>query len=60
MQEADSRPLWICPVCLKKLAWALKLDPEKRYQDLHKLAVDYGFLKEAKFFKRSENIFANN
>ena len=29
--ETDKAPLWLCPVCLRKLHYGLKFDPAKRY-----------------------------
>jgi len=33
-QEADRRPLQLCPECLGKLSWNLGIDPRKRYPAL--------------------------
>ncbi len=51
--ELDSRPLWLCPVCLRKLCWALGLDPVDRYRKLLKLCHDFGFIEEEAFFRKS-------
>ena len=33
-QEADRRPLQLCPECSAKLSWNLGIDPMKRYPAL--------------------------
>jgi len=42
MQESDSRPIHLCPVCLRKLQYNIEFDVVKRYQKL------LGFYKQAK------------
>lgn len=34
IDEADRRPLELCPDCLKKLRWGIGFDPVRRYEDL--------------------------
>lgn len=34
LEESDRRPLFFCPVCLKKLQWNLKFDVLPRYEKL--------------------------
>ncbi|MFH1706907.1 MAG: archaemetzincin [Planctomycetota bacterium] len=58
LQEMDSRPLWLCPVCLRKTCFAVKADPVARYRALEPLARDYGLTAEADFFARSITILA--
>ncbi len=55
-KESDRRPLWLCPVCLKKLHWALDFDLVQRYEDLRDFARDNGLSESAKFFQRSLSI----
>jgi archaemetzincin len=43
LQESDSRPLYLCPVCLRKLQHSTGFDVAKRYGRL------YGFYKKAGF-----------
>ena len=52
-RESDSRPLWLCPVCLRKLAWVLDFDLIERYKNLSKISERFGFEAEQSFFKRS-------
>jgi len=50
--ESDQRPVWLCPVCLKKLQWAGHFDVMDRYKRLEKLSGKLGFNKEAAFFRQ--------
>lgn len=34
LPESDSRPMYYCPVCTRKLCWDLKLDPVARFEGL--------------------------
>jgi archaemetzincin len=34
LPELDRSPIWLCPVCLRKLQWNLKLDLRDRYRRL--------------------------
>ena len=52
-QESDRRPLYLCPICLKKLCWNIRIDPLRRYEKLKAFWEKYGFHKEAQFFRRS-------
>jgi archaemetzincin len=47
LQEADRRPLHLCPVCLRKLHHAVGFDVEERYRKLAELYRELGFEKEA-------------
>ncbi len=49
--ESDARPLWDCPVCLRKLSQANKIDIVKRLRQLIEISREYGFDREEKFFK---------
>ena len=55
-KEADSRPMELCPVCLRKLAWALHFDVSKRYQRLAEIYQQLGFPEEASFCRESLRI----
>lgn len=52
-QESDSQPLWLCPVCLRKLCYAVQTDPEKRYKKLAEFCSKNGFAEENTFFQKS-------
>jgi archaemetzincin len=34
LEEADRRPMHLCPVCLRKLMWSAGFDPRPRYEQL--------------------------
>jgi len=42
MDESDSQPITLCPVCLRKLHHLLKFDPMERYRKLLGLYRKYG------------------
>lgn len=52
-EESDRRPLYLCPVCLKKLCWNLGIDPLERYRKLEVFCSEYNLVNEAKFFQQS-------
>lgn len=52
-EESDRRPLYLCPVCLKKLVWNLQLDPLARYEKLEALCRQHHLDDYAKFFHDS-------
>ena len=51
--ERDRQPLWLCPHCLAKLAWATKADPEKRFQKLIDFSKANGLRAEQEFYQTS-------
>lgn len=51
--EADGYPMWLCPVCLAKLCWATRVDPEKRYEKLAEFCKEHGLEPEQKFYEKS-------
>lgn len=51
--ETDRHPLWLCPHCMAKIAWATGAEPVLRYERLAEFALSHGFAKEAAFFHRS-------
>ncbi len=56
-QENDERPLWLCPVCLKKLHWALEWDIKKRFEELAQFCERNGLKKESGFYKKCLEVF---
>ncbi|UCE07471.1 MAG: hypothetical protein JSW07_05400, partial [bacterium] len=52
-EESDQRPLYLCPVCLKKLCWNLGIDPLKRYKKLGTFCLKNNLIKEAEFFHQA-------
>jgi len=51
--ESDSRPLHLCPVCLRKLIWNTDVLVQRRYKELMKFYDRYGFNEDKLFIKRS-------
>jgi archaemetzincin len=47
LQESDSRPMHLCPVCLRKLQRSIGFDVVKRYEDLSGFYTEAGWTKEA-------------
>lgn len=45
--EAEQQPLFLCPVCLRKLHKVLKFDVAKRYHLLHQKLIDVYITLEA-------------
>ncbi len=53
LEEADSRPLWLCPLCLAKLCHATGADPRKRFEELIVFAKEHELVDEEKFWRQS-------
>jgi len=47
LEESDSQPLHLCPVCLHKLQWSVGFDVADRYRNLQKVHNRIGLKKEA-------------
>lgn len=52
-EEADHRPLWLCPHCLAKLCYATGADPVKRFKDLAAFSKRAGLKPEQEFYEKS-------
>lgn len=52
LKESDSRPLHLCPLCLRKLHHSLQFDILKRYISLLDFYQTHGFLEEALWVKK--------
>lgn len=50
--ESDSRPMHLCPVCLRKLQYAVGLDVPARYRDLLRFYKEGGFDDEARWMEQ--------
>lgn len=48
--EGDSKPLHLCPVCLRKLCWNLQVDPNTYLARLRRFCQDNGLDDEAKWY----------
>lgn len=53
LAESDARPMWLCPECVAKVAWATRQDPVSRYLRLLEFAEAQGLAKETAFFERA-------
>jgi archaemetzincin len=49
LSESDGRPLFLCPVCLKKLTWNLRFDVLDRYESLLAFYEAEGLSAEARW-----------
>jgi len=58
--ESDARPLWLCPVCLRKLNSILNFDPLERYKNLATICNELGLQEEAQFYSRSWKLLESN
>jgi archaemetzincin len=52
-EEADRRPLWLCPECMAKVCWATEADPVERYKKLSEFAREQGLKAEQEFYEQS-------
>lgn len=52
LKESDSRPLYLCPVCLRKLQASIGFDVLKRYKDLGIFYRKYGLDEEAQWVEK--------
>lgn len=52
LQEADARPLHLCPVDLRKLHHSVGFDPVKRYRKLLAFSEEVGFQDEAAWLRK--------
>lgn len=58
LQESDSRPLHLCPVCLTKLHYSIGFDIAQRYKKLQSFYQAVGFKPEADDMKRQVEVFS--
>lgn len=52
LAETDSHPLFLCPVCLRKLHSSVGFDPRARYQALEAFCRENGLSAEAQWLQR--------
>jgi len=52
LDEADSRPLHLCPVCLRKLQSSIQFDVVDQYRKLDRFYTKVGFEDESRWLKR--------
>jgi archaemetzincin len=53
LDETDRSPLWSCPECTAKIAWATGGDPTSTFDRLAELCEREGLHDEERFFRRS-------
>jgi archaemetzincin len=51
-KEMDREPLYLCPVCLRKLYSILQFDVRQRYEKLAKLCEKYGLEEESIWYRK--------
>jgi archaemetzincin len=52
LEEADRRPIYLCPVCLRKLQWSSDFDPLQRYYSLDEFYRAFRYEDAAEFVRR--------
>lgn len=56
LEEADSKPLHLCPECLTKLIWCTNQDVIERYDNLKVFFDKHDFKEESNFCSKSKEI----
>ncbi|XP_071176782.1 archaemetzincin-2-like [Mytilus edulis] len=51
LEESDGRPLFLCPVCLRKLQFSCKFDIEERYRQMIPILEEFGFRDDANWLR---------
>jgi archaemetzincin len=51
--ESDRNPLWLCPECVAKVAWATGDELVPRYRRLAEFCDEHGLRPQAEFYRRS-------
>ncbi|MCD4792032.1 MAG: archaemetzincin [Bacteroidales bacterium] len=59
LEEADSKPLYLCPECLAKLIWCTNQDVIERYDKLKSFFDKHNFSDEADFCDKSKELLIN-
>lgn len=52
LEESDERPLWLCPECLAKVCWAVRLDPAEHLRSVGAVMSELGLDVEARHHAR--------
>ena len=58
MEEADSKPLWLCPECLAKLQNCIKFDLFERYDKLIDFFSINQMAAEIKYYRKSKQLMS--
>ncbi len=53
LDETDESPLWLCPECLPKIAWATSTDPRERLEQTRAFCAEHGLDASAAFLARA-------
>jgi archaemetzincin len=56
--ERDQRPLYLCPVCLRKLCWNLQVEPPRYLEKLKAFCQEQGLGPEATWNERAIAVLA--
>lgn len=56
LEESESKPLHVCPICLHKLTWNLQVDPAEYCCKLGAFSEKYGFEDEAEYYSRAAKV----
>jgi archaemetzincin len=59
LEEADRRPVYLCPVCLRKMHWSSEIDPLERYYHLDEFYRNFDYVEAADFMRQRINRVAN-
>lgn len=52
LEESDEHPIFLCPVCLRKLQMACKFDIERRYQQMIMFMASKGMTVEESWLQQ--------
>lgn len=52
IEEDDKLPIYLCPICFRKLHFLLNFDIEKRYLNLFKYCEKYEFKSESNWYQK--------
>ncbi|TMM59316.1 hypothetical protein FEE95_07750 [Maribacter algarum] len=58
--ESDSKPVYFCPIDLKKVCWNLKIDPAERFMKLKTFWSKNRFEENSNFYHKSEILINSN
>ena len=56
--ERDARPLYLCPVCLRKLCWNLRVEPGPYLTKLQTFCRKNGLDAESGWYKKATEALA--
>ena len=52
-EERDTRPMYLCPVCLRKLCWNLQVEPVPYLGKLEAFCRQNGLAPESRWYERA-------